>query len=123
MTAREIYDKVGSLMFWEESDKADYQPYWLDTLNRLLQENFMKNNVLRKMRGKEPFTATPQAIDLDTEVDYETEFTGNLLPLGGAGYLGFDDDRVYATEYKNKYEYEREQILAAGYEEIGNVYE
>lgn len=122
MNAEKIYDSVCALMFWEQSDRAEYQSAYLSALNRLLNENFAANNALRRARKKPPLTETPEIARLTDEVPFEREFTGSILPYGCAGYAGYDDDAETADEYKNKYEYERAALAGcAAYEGIGRV--
>lgn len=118
MTAREIFKTAVTLMFGEQADEQDYEPFWINTLNWILAENFKTNNALRALRGKEPLQNMPLIADMDGEVDYEDEFTRYILPMGCAGYIYTDDDKGVGAEYKNKYEFERSQILAADYEDI-----
>lgn len=122
MTAQKIFDTAVTLMFGEEIDKADYEPFFINTLNALLGENFFNNNALREMAGKEPLTEIPVITDMTDEVDYEPIFTHTILPYGVAGYIYTDDDRGVGTEYKNKYEYERTRVLTSVYEDIKDVY-
>lgn len=115
MTAQEIFNTAVTFMFGEQTDRPDYQPFWLDTLNYMLAENFRTNNALRQRRGKEKLEFPPLLTGMEDLVDYEWEFTRQILPMGCAGYIFTEDSPGIATAYKNKYENERSRILQADY--------
>ena len=48
--------------------------------------------------------------------------TRQILIYGVAGYIYSDDDKGMGTEYKNKYEFERQRVLASMYEDVTDVY-
>lgn len=125
MTARQIFETAVTLMFGEKADEQDYEPFWLNTLNWILAENFKTNNALRMLRGKEPLAEVPLILDMDADVEFEDEFTRYIFPMGCAGYIYTDDDKGVGANYKDKYEFERNQILAADYEDVesGNIQE
>ena len=115
MSAQEIFNTAVTLMFGEEADRPDYQPFWLDILNYMLAENFEINNALRAVRGKEVLQEPPRITDMAEEVGYEWELERQILPMGCAGYIYMEDESGIATTYKNKYEVERSRILYARY--------
>jgi len=115
MTAQEIFNTAVTFMFGEQTDRPDYQPFWMDTLNYMLAENFKLNNALREKRGKEKLQEPPLLTEMTDIVDYEWEFTRQLFPMGCAGYIFTEDSPGVATAYKNKYEAERSRILQADY--------
>lgn len=116
MQAQDIFNTAVTLMFGEEVDRPDYQPFWFDTLNYMLAENFNTNNALRKARGKVPLDEPPLVVSMTDDVEYEWEFTRQILPMGCAGYIFMEDDTGIATAYKNKYEAERANILHVGFD-------
>jgi hypothetical protein len=59
---------------------------------------------------------------MEEELEYEDEFTRQILPYGIAGYIYTDDDKSMGSEYKNKYEYEKNKILAVKYEDVTDVH-
>ena len=120
--AQYIFDSAVTLMFGEEADKPDYTPFYINTLNRLLAENFDNNNALRLMAGKDELTEIPMITDFNEVVDYEPRMTRQILIYGVAGYIYSDDDKGMGTEYKNKYEFERQRVLASMYEDVTDVY-
>ena len=122
VTAQYIFDSAVTLMFVEEADKPDYTPFYINTLNRLLAENFDNNNALRLMAGKDELTEIPLITDFNEVVDYEPRMTRQILIYGVAGYIYSDDDKGMGTEYKNKYEFERQRVLASMYEDVTDVY-
>ena len=122
VTAQYIFDSAVTLMFGEEADKPDYTPFYINTLNRLLAENFDNNNALRLMAGKDELTEIPMISDFNEVVDYEPRMTRQILIYGVAGYIYSDDDKGMGTEYKNKYEFERQRVLASMYEDVTDVY-
>lgn len=122
VTAQYIFDSAVTLMFGEEADKPDYTPFYINTLNRLLAENFDNNNALRLMAGKDELTEIPMITDFNEVVDYEPRMTRQILIYGVAGYIYSDDDKGMGTEYKNKYEFERQRVLASMYEDVTDVY-
>jgi hypothetical protein len=109
MTARKIFDGAMALLFAEEADYPDYEPFWMRTLNRLIAETFAGNNGARTMRGKEKLAGAPVLNGFEDDLEYETEYTRYILPYGCAGYIGADDDSTaeIAQAYRSKYEYER----------------
>ena len=115
MKAQDIFNTAVTLMFGEEVDRPDYQPFWFDTLNYMLAENFQTNNALREARGKPLLTEPPLIQGLTEEVGYEWEFERQILPMGCAGYIYMEDDSGIATTYKNKCEVERGKVLHAQY--------
>ena len=122
VTEQYIFDSAVTLMFGEEADKPDYTPFYINTLNRLLAENFDNNNALRLMAGKEELAEIPMITDFNEVVDYEPRMTRQILIYGVAGYIYSDDDKGMGTEYKNKYEFERQRVLATMYEDVTDVY-
>ena len=122
VTAQYIFDSAVTLMFGEEADKPDYTPFYINTLNRLLAENFDNNNALRLMAGKDELTEIPMITEFNEVVDYEPRMTRQILIYGVAGYIYSDDDKGMGTEYKNKYEFERQRVLASMYEDVTDVY-
>lgn len=122
VTAQYIFDSAVTLMFGEEADKPDYQPFYINTLNRLLAENFDNNNALRLIAGKDELTEIPLITDISEIVDYEPRMTRQILIYGVAGYIYSDDDKGMGTEYKNKYEFERQRVLASMYEDVEDAY-
>ena len=122
VTAQYIFDSAVTLMFGEEADKPDYQPFYINTLNRLLAENFDNNNALRLIAGKDELTEIPLITDISEIVNYEPRMTRQILIYGVAGYIYSDDDKGMGTEYKNKYEFERQRVLASMYEAVTDVY-
>lgn len=122
VTAQYIFDSAVTLMFGEEADKPDYQPFYINTLNRLLAENFDNNNALRLIAGKDELTEIPLITDISEIVNYEPRMTRQILIYGVAGYIYSDDDKGMGTEYKNKYEFERQRVLASMYEDVTDVY-
>ena len=112
VTAQYIFDSAVTLMFGEDADKPDYSPFILNTLNRLLAENFDNNNALRIMAGKEEMEEIPLIENMNDVVDYEPRMTRQILIYGVAGYIYSDDDKGMGAEYKNKYEFERQRVLA-----------
>ena len=122
VTAQYIFDSAVTLMFGEEADKPDYTPFYINTLNRLLAENFDNNNALRLMAGKDELTEIPMITNFNEVVDYEPRMTRQILIYGVAGYIYSDDDKGMGTEYKNKYEFERQRVLASMYEDVTDVY-
>lgn len=122
VTAQYIFDSAVTLMFGEDADKPDYQPFYLNTLNRLLAENFDNNNALRLIAGKEELEEIPLIENITDVVDYEPRMTRQILIYGVAGYIYTDDDKGVGTEYKNKYEYERQRVLASMYEDVEDAY-
>ena len=123
MKAQDIFYLAVTLMFGEEADRVDYKPFYINILNILLAETFFANQTLRKQRGKEEMTEIPYIQNMEEEVDYEPEFTRQILPYGIAGYIYTDDDKNMGSEYKNKYEYEKNKILCCTYEDVNNVYQ
>ena len=121
-TAEEIFKTAVTMMFGEQADEQDYNPFWVNTLTWMMAENFKTNNALRVLRGKEPLTTIPLITDMSDKVEYEDEFTRYILPMGCAGYIYTDDDKGVGAEYKNKYEFERTQVLEAKYEDIESGY-
>ena len=121
MTAQEIFNIAFTLMFGEEGEESDYTPFWINTLNFIIAENYKTNNTLRVMRGKEALTSMPLVTAMGDTVDFEDEFTRQIFPMGCAGYIYTDDDKGLGQAYKNKYEYERSQVLEARYETIEEV--
>lgn len=115
MTAEQLFNASVSLMFGEAADRSDYQPFYLDVLNILIAENFDINNSLRIQKKSEPLEEIPYISDLTDELTYEDIFNRQILPYGLAGYLYMEDDPGIATEYKNKYEYERQRVGKAEY--------
>lgn len=122
VTAQYIFDSAVTLMFGEEADKPDYQPFYINTLNRLLAENFDNNNALRLIAGKDELTEIPLITDISEIVNYEPRMTRQILIYGVAGYIYSDDDKGMGTEYKNKYEFERQRVLASMYEDVDDAY-
>lgn len=122
MTADKILSAALTLMFGTDQNAAEYSPYFLNTANLLLSENFSLNNALRALKGKEPLLDIPQITSLYDDIVYEDEFTLAILPYGVAGYIYTDDDKSIGQAYKNKYEYERARIIKSGYEDIKDVY-
>lgn len=122
VTAQYIFDSAVTLMFGEEADKPDYQPFYINTLNRLLAENFDNNNALRLIAGKDELTEIPLITDISEIVNYEPRMTRQILIYGVAGYIYSDDDKGMGTEYKNKYEFERQRVLASMYEDVEDAY-
>lgn len=122
ITAQYIFDAAVTLMFGEEADKPDYQPFYINTLNRLLAENFDNNNALRIMAGKEELTEIPMIVNMTDVVNYEPRMTRQILIYGVAGYIYSDDDKGMGAEYKNKYEFERQRVLATMYEDVTDAY-
>lgn len=122
VTAQYIFDSAVTLMFGEEADKPDYQPFYINTLNRLLAENFDNNNALRLIAGKDELTEIPLITDINEIVNYEPRMTRQILIYGVAGYIYSDDDKGMGTEYKNKYEFERQRVLASMYEDVEDAY-
>lgn len=122
ITAQYIFDAAVTLMFGEEADKPDYQPFYINTLNRLLAENFDNNNALRIMAGKDELTEIPMIVNMTDVVNYEPRMTRQILIYGVAGYIYSDDDKGMGAEYKNKYEYERQRVLATMYEDVTDAY-
>jgi len=123
MKAQDIFYSAVTLMFGEEADRIDYQPFYINILNILIAENYHANQTLRRMRGKEEMEAIPYISNIEDDLDYEDEFTRQILPYGVAGYIYTDDDKSMGSEYKNKYEYEKNKILAVKYEEVKDVYQ
>lgn len=123
MKVQDIFYTAVTLMFGEEADRIDYKPFYINILNILIAENYHANQTLRRMRGKEEMTAIPYIVSMEDDLDYEDEFTRQILPYGVAGYIYTDDDKSMGSEYKNKYEYEKNKILAAKYEEVKDVYQ
>lgn len=115
MTVQEIFNTAVTLMFGEEVDRPDYQPFWMDIFNYMLAENFELNNALRTVRGKPPLEIPPEVTEMTDEVGYEWELERQILPMGCAGYLFMEDESGIATTYKNKYEVERSKILHTQY--------
>lgn len=123
MQVSKIFDSAVTLMFGVDADKADYQPYYINILNVLIAENFYHNQALRRMRGKTELEQIPYIADMTDDLDYEDEFTRQILPYGIAGYIYTDDDKGLGAEYKNKYEYERSKMIGtAHYEDVTDVY-
>ena len=122
VTAQYIFDSAVTLMFGEEADKPDYQAFYINTLNRLLAENFDNNNALRLIAGKDELTEIPLITDISEIVNYEPRMTRQILIYGVAGYIYSDDDKGMGTEYKNKYEFERQRVLASMYEDVEDAY-
>lgn len=122
MKVQDIFYSAVTLMFGEEADRIDYQPFYINILNILIAENYHANQTLRRMRGKEEMTAIPYIVSMEDDLDYEDEFTRQILPYGVAGYIYTDDDKSMGSEYKNKYEYEKNKILAVKYEEVTDVH-
>jgi hypothetical protein len=122
MKAKDIFNTAVTLMFGEEADRVDYKPFYINILNILIAENYYANQSLRRMRGKEEMTSIPYIIDMEEELEYEDEFTRQILPYGVAGYIYTDDDKSMGSEYKNKYEYEKNKILAVKYEDVTDVH-
>lgn len=122
MKVSAIFDAAVTLMFGVDVDKQDYQPFYINILNVLIAENYYINNALRKSRGKSEMTSIPYITDMEDDLDFEDEFTRQILPYGVAGYIYTDDDKGLGSEYKNKYEYERNKVFFATYEEINDVY-
>lgn len=123
MKAKDIFNTAVTLMFGEEADRVDYKPFYINILNILIAENYYANQSLRRMRGKEEMTSIPYITDMEEELEYEDEFTRQILPYGVAGYIYTDDDKSMGSEYKNKYEYEKNKILAVKYEDVKDVYQ
>lgn len=121
MTAQEIFNIAFTLMFGETGEESDYSPFWINTLNFIIAENYKTNNALRVMRGKEALTEMPLITDMTETVNFEDEYTRHIFPMGCAGYIYTDDDKGLGQAYKNKYEYERSQILGTQYETIEEV--
>jgi hypothetical protein len=122
MKAKDIFNTAVTLMFGEEADRVDYKPFYINILNILIAENYYANQSLRRMRGKEEMTSIPYITDMEEELEYEDEFTRQILPYGIAGYIYTDDDKSMGSEYKNKYEYEKNKILAVKYEDVTDVH-
>ncbi len=122
MKAKDIFYTAVTLMFGEEADRVDYKPFYINILNILIAENYYANQSLRRMRGKEEMTSIPYITDMEEELEYEDEFTRQILPYGVAGYIYTDDDKSMGSEYKNKYEYEKNKILAVKYEDVTDVH-
>lgn len=122
MKAKDIYDAVIALMFGNEKDKVEYEPYFLITINMLLSENFETNNSLRVSKGKKALETVPKITGMDDDVLYEDIFCDVILPYGCAGNIFLEDDRGIGVSYKNKYEYERSKALFGCYEEACDVY-
>ena len=119
MTANDIYNASAALLFWTEDDKTDYLENVIPILNKVLQATFLANNVLREMRGKEPFPIFEPVTDIDEVVEYENEFLYDILPLGLAGDIGRDDVPEIATALKTEYEYKISRPIGQGiYETI-----
>ena len=123
MTANDIFNSAMTLMFGESRDVMDYQPFFLPTLNILLAENFEINNGIRISLGKEPLVQFPKIENMSDEIPYEEIFSRVILPYGCAGNIYTDDDRGLGSEYKNKYEYERNRIITGYYTEAQDVYQ
>ncbi|MEG0630819.1 MAG: hypothetical protein RR459_07860 [Christensenellaceae bacterium] len=120
MTAKQIFDTMLALMFGVEDDAGDYEPFFLPTLNYIIAENYARNNAIRILRGKQPHPKMPLIEKLTDEIDFEDEFTRQIIPMGCAGYIFMSDDKPIATAYKDKYEFERNQVFFAKYDE-GNM--
>lgn len=123
MKAQDIFNTAVTLMFGEEADRADYQPFYINILNILVAETYYANQTLRRMRGKAEMTSIPYISNMSDDLEYEDEFTRQILPYGIAGYIYTDDDKSLGSEYKNKYEYEKNKILATTYEDVTDVYQ
>ena len=59
----------------------------------------------------------------DEEIPYEPKILRTILPYGVAGYIYTDDDKAIGTDYKNKYEYAKSQVLAVSLVSIVDVYD
>jgi len=122
MTAQQIFNRVLSLMILDSTEINNYKTNFINTLNMILGENFDRNNVLRQFAGLSVLTEIPTITTLTDVVDYDKRFTSFILPYGIAGQLLIDDNTSLSTQYLNKYEYERENIKLAQFEEITDEY-
>lgn len=122
MTANDIYQSALTLMFGSGSDADDYRPYFLPTLNILLAENFELNNGIRISKGMQPLERIPNLQSMDDDVEYEDIFCAVVLPYGCAGSMYLEDDRGIGSEYKNKYEYERNRLITGYWRSVQDVY-
>lgn len=122
MTANNILQTTLTLMFGTAADSAEYEPYFLNILNIILSECYAINNALRVCKGQEAMTQMPLIEDLGEAVPFEDELVRIAVPYGCAGYIYTDDDKSVASDYKNKYEYEKSRAFSAAYEEIDDVY-
>ena len=116
MTADKILDIViYGLMFGDESEKQEYAPQFLKVISVLVAQNFNINNALREARGKGKLEEIPKITALTDDIDFESEFTTNILPLGAAGIMfAEDDDNMRSVpDYRQMYETERSRILIA----------
>ena len=128
MTLEKLFSYVMTLMFGTDNDKAEYRDYFINTANTIMAELFDVNNALRATDGRKPLKNIPEFNKDDTnvwdeEIPYEPKILRTILPYGVAGYIYTDDDKAIGTDYKNKYEYAKSQVLAVSLVSIVDVYD
>ncbi|MEG1849060.1 MAG: hypothetical protein RRY21_02445 [Oscillospiraceae bacterium] len=119
-TAQQIYTTAAALMMGGSGEEL--LPLFFPVLNLLLAENLSCENGLRASEGLPPLAAAPDVRSLSDEIPYRDALTRVVLPYGAAGLLGVEEDAGAAVGCKNKYEYERAQLVRGVCEPITDVY-
>lgn len=104
MKLEDLYSKAKQVMNEKPSSKV-YDNSVVAVANLVLAELFQENNVARVFYGKEPFKNMPNLQSREDEVDYESEYLNEVIPLGMAAYFFIDDDlskyAIFNTKYNN----------------------
>jgi hypothetical protein len=122
MTADNIFDIVIPLMFSETDEKADYETDFIATLNLLVADLFEANNSILAAAGETELEDIPEITALTDTMTYAPKLCRVALPFGIAGQMMMEDNPNIATQYKNKYEYEKQMAGKAVYVQTDNYY-
>lgn len=122
MTADKIFDAVLMLIFAGADEKPEYQAQFVTAMNFVLAETFEANNSIRVSKGLAELTEIPAITASADTIGYEDGFCCRVLPYGIAGLIMAEDNASMATQYKNKYEYEKANSYKAACTEIVDYY-
>lgn len=104
MTVDELYSLTKNIMF-EKPSSTIYDNYLIGNVNRVISELFFENNMERMFHGKEPLREVPFVRNRTDELQFESLYVNEIMPLGLASYFLLDDDlnkySIYITDYKN----------------------
>lgn len=107
MTVQDLYQKTKAWMF-EKMSSTIYDPYIIESTNKVLAECYEENNMCRMFNGKLPFidgVGAHQVSSLTDVIDYEEEYLLEIIPKGIDAHFLMDDDlskmSILQTEYNN----------------------
>lgn len=104
MTVDELYSLTKNIMF-EKPSSTIYDNYLIGNVNRVISELFRENNMERMFYGKPPLREVPFVKNRTDELQFESVYLNEIMPLGLASYFLLDDDlnkySIYITDYKN----------------------